>query len=101
MIETMNEVMYAPWSDEIVKKLNDYQTNGKCHPYTCGYCRDKYHTRFIIKDGKRIEEPVDFNYGNENWKNIIILDRDLVATTNGFICLTCDMVQNWYYSASL
>lgn len=28
--------MFAPWSPEQVKNLNDFQTEGHMHPFTCG-----------------------------------------------------------------
>lgn len=86
----------APWSDELVKQLNKYQTNGCGHPYTCGSCRDKYHTRFIVNNGKLIPEPLDFKpWEGDNWKQVVIKDRNLVATRHGWICHTCDEIQDW------
>ncbi len=86
----------APWSDELVKQLNEYQEHGGGHPYTCRACRDKYHTRFIVKDGKLIPEPPDFkSWENDNWKQVVIKDRNLVATRHGWICHTCDDIQDW------
>lgn len=31
----------APWTDEEVAALNEWQASGKFHPYTCGKCRNR------------------------------------------------------------
>lgn len=33
-------MLKAPWTDEQVKNLNDYQNSGRFHPFTCGNCRN-------------------------------------------------------------
>jgi len=81
----------APWSDELVNRLNDYQRCGGGHPYTCGTCRDKYHTRFIVKNGKLVYAP------NEYGEHVVIMDRELVATQHGWVCHTCDNIQDWCF----
>jgi len=91
----MSDIKYvtAPWSDDLVKKLNDYQENGGGHPYTCGPCRDKYHTRFVVKNNKLVRETEeDFNDLN---KKFVSMDRNLVATKWGWVCHTCDDIQDW------
>jgi hypothetical protein len=30
------ELVKAPWTDEQIKALEEYQTDGRFHPYTCG-----------------------------------------------------------------
>ena len=30
------ELVYAPWSDEVVEKLRKHQGDKTVHPYTCG-----------------------------------------------------------------
>jgi hypothetical protein len=49
------KILEAPWSKELVDTLNEYQRN----PYTCGACRDKYHTRFYV-DGDKLVRDKDF-----------------------------------------
>jgi hypothetical protein len=34
------KVAKAPWTDDQVRSLNDYQASGLFHPYTCGNCRE-------------------------------------------------------------
>ena len=75
----MNDKIKAPWSKELVDRLNQYQKCNRYHPYTCGYCRDKHGIRFIKdKDGNLIKEPFDFPC--YRWPEVIILGRELVAT---------------------
>lgn len=85
----MSDIVNVPWPDKLVKWLNEYQHNGFVHPYTCGHCRDKYHTRFKVVGNKLVR--ADMECGD----HIIILDRELVATKWGWICHTCDNVQTW------
>jgi hypothetical protein len=61
------ELSTAPWTEEQVRNLADWQACPWVHPYTCGYCRDA--------------DP-----GPE---------YELVPTVDGWRCLTCDMRQNW------
>ena len=62
--------VFAPWTEEQVDALYEYQHGGWGHPFTCGSCRDKYH-----------------------------VEGTLVATTDGWTCETCDDVQAWAYAA--
>jgi hypothetical protein len=84
-----------PWSDELIEALKWHQTGVMFHPYTCGYCRDKLGTRFLkTESGELIEEPLDFkSWEGDNWKQVVILDRELVPTKDGFICPTCGYKQ--------
>ena len=61
----------APWSDEQVEALNDYQQAGWMHPFTCGRCRDA-DTRWPSPD-----------------------QHLLVATNDGWTCPACDYTQDW------
>jgi hypothetical protein len=101
----MNEepkITYAPWPKEVVDKLNEYQHNLGCHPYTCGWCRDKLGVWFVKQnDGTLIPEPLNYDRSGDGWKKIICLDRELIATENGWICKTCDHVQNWYVEGTI
>lgn len=66
----------APFTDDQVKSLNDYQVSGVMHPFTCGGCRD----RLGIREGKFVN------------------DRLLVATPAGWVCPTCDYTQDWAWA---
>ncbi len=85
---------YAPWTKELVDSLNWLQKSGRCHPYTCGDCRDTLGTRFIKTEYGLVPEPIDYDREN-NLDKIVILDRELIATEKGWICPTCDYTQNW------
>lgn len=68
-----NELPRAPWTDEQVKNLNEFQTEGYMHPFTCGG----------KKDGKDCRSV-------------------LVATKDGWICPDgCGYTQNWAHSFML
>ena len=96
-MNNIDKIEIAPWSDELIEILKWYQFSGVYHPYTCGNCRDKLGTRFLrTESGELIKEPVDFNsWEGENWKQVVILDRELFPTRNGWVCQTCDYKQNW------
>jgi hypothetical protein len=65
----------APWTEEEVQKLNEFQKDGRFHPFTCGGDRkDRYHL-----DGEGI----------------------LVATTQGWMCPFCDYKQNWCHQVMI
>jgi len=70
------------WSEDVVKTLNEYQTSGKFHPYTCG-TPDCGRTKLCV-----------------NWRgdqHEVFFRSELVATTNGWICPNCDYTQDWYH----
>lgn len=75
----MNKIK-PPWTEEQVQRLNEYQTAGNFHPFTCGGCRDRLGTGY--PDG-----PFD--------------DRVLTATPNGWVCATCDYIQDWAWESML
>ncbi len=91
-------IIEPPWSKEIVDKLNKYQHWNGVHHYTCGFCRDNYGT-YLVKNetDKLIRAPRDWiNWNSERKdKEIIFNERILIATENGWICETCDNVQDW------
>lgn len=31
----MSEVSHAPWTEDQISSLNDYQASGRFHPFTC------------------------------------------------------------------
>ena len=64
----------APWTQEQVDALNEYQTSGWMHPFTCGHCRD--------------------TLGTDHGSN----DRALVATVDGWRCRTCAYTQDWAHA---
>lgn len=99
----MSDILKTPWPKEVVDKLNEYQKSGKFHPYTCGHCRDKYGTRFIRNEkGELVKEPADFkSWEGDNWKQVVLMERNLIATENGWVCETCDNVQDWCHSMTI
>lgn len=58
----------TPWSDETVARLNEYQKTGtlSVHPYTC---------------------PGDYK--------VCANQRELIATTNGWVCACGKYTQKW------
>ena len=63
----MDNVVFAPWTQEQVDALNRWQGCGWVHPFTCG--------------------KNDHGYLNSQ--------RTLVATKNGWVCPNCDYTQDW------
>jgi hypothetical protein len=66
MIDDTCKRIDAPWTDEQVESLNNYQISGVFHEFTCGG----------KVDGKDCREP-------------------LIATRDGWICKKCAYRQNW------
>ena len=64
--------MQAPFNEEQIKSINEFQQSGAFHPFTCGSGRrtDADHT-----DGEGL----------------------LVATADGMICPFCDYRQDWVH----
>lgn len=64
----------APWSEEEIKKLNDYQQSGMGHPYTC----DRSHKECEVHEGDYLKDGI------------------LIATKEGWVCPCGKYKQNWY-----
>ena len=120
----MSEIVVAPWTDEQVTHLNEWQSNGLFHPYTCGHCRDTLGTEYVVEeDGtqrpltedeeRANNEHYDSVMGREADDPALLIaqlldkpvktvhdDRKLVATNNGWICPTCDYIQDWAHAFS-
>jgi hypothetical protein len=58
-------MIHAPWTDEQVAKLAEWQTCRWVHPFTCGG-----------------------DHGTQK-------DRVLTPTREGWVCRTCGYTQNW------
>lgn len=89
------EHIKPPWPKDVVDKLNQQQKSGEFHPYTCGNCRDKlgiYYARNKVTGEERHIGLLGKPVGDEE---VVIHDRELVATENGWICPTCDYKQGW------
>lgn len=72
---TKPEQLNAPFTEDQVYRLNQYQDDEWFHPFTCcgpDGCRDRLGTE-----------------GN---------DRKLIATVDGWICPTCDYTQDWAWA---
>jgi hypothetical protein len=68
---TPNKI-YAPWDEETVAALNEYQEHGHFHPFTCGRGADGTHVSGV----------------------------SLVATADGWRCPfgDCDYTQGWAWT---
>ena len=65
----------APFTKEQINKLNEYQTSGKFHPFTCG----RNHIECEVN-----KTPRDYEK-----------DGVLIATEEGWICPCGKYRQNW------
>lgn len=117
----MADISTAPWTVEQVQHLNWQQHRKNMHPFTCPQCRDNLGIYYLIDDGMRLRRASD-----DEWTEVtreareafekdvdpiaellglrertVILERELVATVNGWICPTCDYTQNWCHEAML
>lgn len=71
----------APWTNEQVAALNEYQRSGRMHPFTCGNRGAEGHR-------------CDPEWGGGD-KGV------LRATAAGWICPDCDYTQNWAHDFML
>jgi hypothetical protein len=62
----------APFTPEQVEALNEFQTAGQMHPFTCANRGDEGHIR---REGSDLGQ--------------------LIATPNGWTCPDCDYTQDW------
>lgn len=113
----MADHIFPPWTVEQVQHLNWCQRRKNRHPFTCPQCRDNLGTSYLIVDG-RLRRATD-----EEWdaavravreafesdtldplsrimgiEKYVLLERELVATLDGWICPTCDYTQNWAHA---
>jgi hypothetical protein len=91
----MATVMQTPWSDELVKRLNEDQHSNGIHPYTCGNCRDKLGIYYARNKKTGVERHIGILGKPTEDEETVIHDRELVATKDGWICPTCDYKQDW------
>lgn len=79
----------APFTEEQVKNLNDFQKSGRYHPFTC--CSpDLTSCKRKASNEKRMNgEEVPYTDENEGI---------LVATTEGWVCPCGEYKQNWAHS---
>jgi hypothetical protein len=91
----MTDMIKPPWSKELVDKLNENQHSGIYHPYTCGNCRDKYGIYYARNKQTGFERHMTILGKPTEDEEVIIHDRELVATENGWTCPTCDYKQDW------
>jgi len=68
----MTDTISPPWSQEQVDALNEYQSAGKFHPFTC-----------VNRDDGQHWEWGEGDVGV------------LVATQDGWTCRDCDYEQKW------
>jgi hypothetical protein len=72
MEQQEKNITRAPFTKEQIKKINQYQQEGRFHPYTCPDCVDE--------KGRA---------------------KKLIANEEGLFCQTCDYKQDWVHSASI
>jgi hypothetical protein len=71
----MSDKIRPPWTSEQVAALNDYQTAGWVHPFTCPNRSNLRH---------RVSS--------------ITREHELVATADGWVCRVCDYTQDWAHA---
>lgn len=78
----------APFTDDEVRKINEWQRQGKFHPFTCCSPDD-------IEECSRKGKEVNGEYIEGSTSGI------LVATNDGMICPCGKYTQDWVYSYML
>lgn len=85
-IQAMNK---APFSKELIEKLNANQNSGNSHPYTCGGSGHIPDCKRQAAYDKRFKgEKVDFTNENEGV---------LIATQEGWVCPCGKYTQDWSF----
>ncbi len=69
----------TPWSDEVVERLQRYQSSGRFHPYTCS----------------QRSLPGHRSHGTGEDIGVLVPGR------HGFVCPDCGYVQTWCFSETL
>jgi hypothetical protein len=79
----MTTKILAPWSNDQVDKLNEFQTCGRMHPFTCGsgHRSDMRHSA--------IADALNSDLGQ------------LIATRQGWVCPACSYAQHWAHDFML
>lgn len=72
-------IVFAPWTDQQVENLKDWQSSGYVHPYTCGQRNPETHTWS--------EWGGDFGI--------------LIPTKTGWVCPDCSYTQDWAHEFSV
>lgn len=68
----MSGLIRAPWSEEQVRNLNEFQEANYVHPFTCARRTETLHR---VRPGRDMGQ--------------------LIATPDGWICPDCDYTQDW------
>ena len=99
----MMDQIKAPFTQEQCDELNDYQTKGKFHPFTCLNDGDVPH---IMHEFETQNKGKDYNkdYNDYiqsekakgiNYPEASFTQTNLIATKDGWICPVCDYKQYW------
>lgn len=81
----MQQIINAPFTLEQIEKLNEYQTKGMFHPFTCCSPGD-------IPECLRACKKVDGQIIKGS------SDGVLIATTKGWVCPCGKYTQDWAYN---
>jgi len=71
-------MLVAPWTDEQVEALNQFQASRRMHPFTCG-------------SGNRTDAAQVEAVAQHGMNDAVLL----VATNDGWVCQACDYTQTW------
>jgi len=80
--------MNKDFSEENIKKLNEQQTSGKFHPYTCCGENVPECKRNQSYEARRKGETIPYTAENEGV---------LIATKDGWICPCGKYKQDWFH----
>ena len=95
----MSEEINAPFNDEQVKALNEFQNAGRFHPFTCLNDGDEAHIAYEFEKahpGKNYDEYIkEEKAKGVNFPEMAFTETNLIATNDGWICPVCDYKQKW------
>jgi len=80
----MTEMIEAPFTDEQVRNINDFQNGGNRHPFTC--CSPEE-----ITECTRAGKMVDGKYVQGTSGGL------LIASNDGMVCPCGEYEQHWVY----
>jgi hypothetical protein len=82
-IKTLNpDHIYAPFTEEQVKNLNEYQASGQLHPFTCGgtYCGDRSKHEGGLLEATRSGWICPCKQYSQNWAHKFMAEVDTALT---------------------
>jgi len=104
-MENTTTKITAPFSDEQVIRLNEFQNLGMVHPFTCAKDGDDAHIKYEFEKKHKGEDYGAYIKKEKergvNFPEAVFTQTNLIATNEGWKCPVCDYKQNWAHKGML